>query len=103
MLQRDGYADTFRDSAIQDAITDGAIGSIAVQLIYWSGPSLQTPAVDWTLLESAADANAFADAITGASRPSAFGTAPGSAINFGIPLFQDNGFEGDQAANGCFW
>ena len=94
VLQRDGYADVFRDSTIQNAILNGEIGAIAIQMIYWSGPPLQNIVIDWTLVDSAVAANTLADAITAAARPAGFRTAPGSAINFGSPLFEGNGFEG---------
>lgn len=98
-LQAQGYADAFRSAAVQGAITDtngGRIGSIAVQLIYWSGASQQQVAVDWWLIDSAAAANAFADSILAASRPFDSSTAPGSALAFGDDLFFSNNFDGNR-------
>ena len=54
----------------------------------------QTLAVGWTKLTDAASANAFAAAIAGVSRSFAGLTAPKSAIDWGVPLFGSNGFEG---------
>ena len=92
-LQQQGYADAFRSSAIQDAIANGQIGSIAVQLVYWAGGGQQTVGVDWVQVSSAADANALADAILAAGRPFSGGTSIGPAIDFGVTQFA-NGFEG---------
>ncbi len=48
----------------------------------------------WTLINSAASANAFAAALALTARSSSGNTAPGSALNFATPLFANNGFEG---------
>ena len=94
LLQRDGYAAAFQNVSIQNAIANGAIGSIAVQLIYWSSGSQQQVAVDWTPVSDAASANALAAAISATARPFNGGTGPQSAMAFGAPLFDNNGFEG---------
>ena len=92
-LQAQGYADAFRTAEVQDAIAGGEIGSIAVQLVFWSGSSQQAIGIDWVQLSSAADANSFADAILAASRPFSGGTFIGPAIDFGVTQFANN-FEG---------
>lgn len=95
-LQQDGYEAAFRDAGIISAIENGTIGSIAVQLVYWSSASSQAIGVDWALISDGTSANAFADAIAAAARPFSGGTQPDDAINFGAPLFNDNGFEGSR-------
>lgn len=105
LLQRDGYADAFRDSALFDAyIAKGRHRRIAVTLMYWSSPDLRRVAVPWMLIDSRAAAQGFAEAIIKgsaasdgkglAARPFDGTTAPGSALAFGFPLFFDNAFEG---------
>ena len=97
-LQRQGYVDAFNSTAVQNAILDttgGRIGSIAAQFIYWSGSSEQSIGVDWTLIDSTTTAAQFATDIGNAARPFSGFTAPGSVLDFGAPLFTDNGFEGD--------
>jgi hypothetical protein len=91
-LQRTGYANTFQNAAIGNAIA-ALTGGIAVQLIYWSSGGQQQVAVDWTHLTDAASSTAFGNAIAAAARPFAGGTAPQAAMSFGAPLF-NNGFEG---------
>lgn len=96
-LQRDGYVNAFKNTAIQSAITstaNGREGKIAVNLIYWSGASQQNESIPFTLIDSAASAEAFANAISAAARPFSNLTAPGSAINFAVPLFASNDFDG---------
>ena len=92
-LQAQGYADAFRTAEVQNAISNGQIGSIAVQLVFWSGASQQSVAIDWVQLSTASDANSFADAILAAGRPFSGGTAIGNAIDFGVAQFA-NDFEG---------
>lgn len=63
-LQLLGYANAFRDASIQSLILDtsnGRLGSIAVNAITFSTNA--TEAIGFTLLDSAASINAFADQI----------------------------------------
>jgi hypothetical protein len=92
-LQRQGYAQAFQSAAIQAAILDSVGGAIAVNLIQWSGAGQATQSVGWTLINSATTANSFAAAINGITRAYSGLTAPGSALNFAAPLFNNNGYE----------
>ncbi len=92
-LQRDGYVAAFRDSGIIDAIENGDIGAIAVQLIYWASSGQQQIAVDWFLITDSVSANAFADLVAATTEPYSGSTAPGSAINFGVSQF-NNDYDG---------
>lgn len=93
-LQRTGYVNAFNNPVIQTAISNGAIGSIAAQLVYWSGDDEQQVAVDWTQISDATDAGNFATAIGSAARPYNGSTAVQSALEYGHPLFANNFFEG---------
>ncbi len=94
-LQRDGYANAFRNNDVIDAILgDDGSGSIAVSLVYWS--SSQSIAVPWTLIDSSASSNLFADSIAAATRPFNGSTGMASAINYGSNLFESNGFESNR-------
>ena len=94
-LQRDGYEAAFRDTDIINGITGaGPLGSIAVQLVYWSSGNRQSVAVDWLQVSDATSSNALADAIAAADRPFRGATGPQSALNFGFQEFAGNGFEG---------
>ena len=89
MLQ--GYVLAFQSAAVQDAILNGP-GSIAVSYIEFSGSANQSVRVDWTLINSAATANAFAAALNANTRAFTGLTAVGSAINYAVPLFASNSF-----------
>ena len=96
-LQMDGYAFSFREQSVQDAIldqSDGAYGSIAVQAVMWSSDTLQSVRTDWTLLDSASSINAYADTLEDLSRPFGGMTYNAEALEFGSAQFQNNGFDG---------
>jgi hypothetical protein len=58
-IQRQGYVDAFKHSAITGAIRNGAVGRIAVAYVEWSEDA--TVVVDWTLVGNVKEAAAFAD------------------------------------------
>jgi hypothetical protein len=94
-LQKGGYAAAFQDPAIQAAIAALAgSGGIAVQYVEWSSSNEQSVRVGWTQITDATSANNFATAINATTRAFSGVTAPGSAINYAVPLFNNNGFEG---------
>ncbi|MGB1199479.1 MAG: DUF1194 domain-containing protein [Thalassotalea sp.] len=91
-LQLQGYEQAFRNANVIDAIENGAIGAIAVQYIEWSGENQQQVQVNWTLIDSAASAFAFADSLDALARAFGGSTAPGDALNFGVAQFINNGY-----------
>ncbi|HLU76910.1 MAG TPA: DUF1194 domain-containing protein [Burkholderiales bacterium] len=92
-LQKQGYINAFRNANVQNAIA-GQSGGIAVTYIEWSGSGQQAQLVGWTHLTDAASADAFADALGLTSRAFSGQTNPDAAINYAVPLFDDNDFEG---------
>jgi hypothetical protein len=95
-LQKSGYVNAFNSAAVQNAIASFAgSGGIAVAFGEWSDGSQQSLLVNWTQLTDASSASAFASAISGTSRAFSGNTAPGSAINWGVGLF-NNTFEGQR-------
>ena len=93
-LQLQGYQGAFQSDTVQNAIINGTLGQIAVQMIMWSGSSQQQVMVDWTLIDSVQASNDFADDLAALARPFAGWTAIGSAIEYSYPLFDNNGFDG---------
>jgi len=89
MLQ--GYVQAFQSAAVQEAIINGP-GSLAVTYIEFAAGTSQSVRVNWTLVNSAATANAFAALLNANTRAFTGNTAPGSAINFAVPLFTSNSF-----------
>lgn len=93
-LQKQGFVDAFNDPAIVSKIQNGTNGSIAVNFIYWSSDNRQQEAVGWTLIEDTASASAFASAISATTRPFEGLTSISGALDFAVPLFDTNEFDG---------
>ncbi len=62
-LQRDGYADAFRDPAVIEAIRSGPQGRIAVAYLEWAGYGETKLLIEWTLIDSPESAAAFAEVL----------------------------------------
>jgi hypothetical protein len=96
-LQRGGYVNAFQNLLGNAAGFNSIIGagnSIAVNFIEWSSGTEQQEVVGWTLIDSPLAAFNFGTLIGAAPRAFNGNTAPGSAIAFAAPLFNNNGFEG---------
>lgn len=65
-LQRAGYVEAFRHPEVIAAIGSGPTGRIAVTYLEWAGEGLQFHRVGWTLIDNAAAAHSFADALAAA-------------------------------------
>jgi Protein of unknown function (DUF1194) len=92
-LQRGGYEAAFRSPAVQRAIRSTATGSIAVAMLQWTGPALHVVAVDWTVIDDAASAEGFADAIARAPRALfGGGTSISGAIDFSLAMLARSPF-----------
>ncbi len=86
-LQRKGYAEAMADPEVLDALAAGPNHRIAVAFVEWSGSTSQQLVVDWTVIASRADAEAFGNKILHAPRAFADRTAIGSALHFAADLF----------------
>ena len=93
-LQRDGYLKAIVHPRVVAAIRGGILGRIAVTYIEWAGRGWQTRVLDWTLIRDAATARGFARALGRTPIDSGPWTSIGDAIDFVVPLFRANGFEG---------
>jgi hypothetical protein len=94
-LGRQGYQAAFQNPAVQAAIAGGTLGQIAVTLLDFSANGQQNQAVPWTLINSAATANAFGAAVGAAPRLFSSGTGLTAGVNAAAALLAaDNGFEG---------
>ncbi|MCJ2051362.1 DUF1194 domain-containing protein [Methylobacterium sp. J-070] len=95
-LERRGYAEAFSDPRVLRAIGEGPTGRIGVALFDWAGPGEQQIAVDWMIIASARDADAFAAKLAAVPRPFYGRTAIGSAIAFGTELLERAPFGADR-------
>jgi hypothetical protein len=94
LLQREGYIAALRHPQVIEAIQGGMFGRVAVIFVEWAGDYYQRTMLDWSLLESAESALAFADALAETPLATAHWTSISGAIDYAVPLFDDNGFEG---------
>ena len=92
--QRAGYVQAFQSVAVKSAIAGGPLGRIAATVVYWSGAGDQVQVVPWSLIDSAAAADAFATAIAGTTRSFSEATSISEAITFSTALFGPNDFIG---------
>ena len=67
-LQKQGYAEAFRNPRVINAIRSGMTQAIAVTMTQWTGPDLQVQVVPWTVIKDEATAKAFAVAVESAPR-----------------------------------
>ena len=101
-IQVGGYASVFDDPTIyENFIARGIEGQVAVNVVLWASSDQQQESVGWTLIDSAADSQSFAQTIretllpaSGGARPFSGGTSPGPAIDFATDLFSENEFLG---------
>jgi Ca-activated chloride channel family protein len=83
-LQVDGLADALADPDVIGAILDGGA---ALAVLQWSGPDQQTVTQPWTLLTTASQIAAFADAARATPRAHRLsGTAPAEALSAALAL-----------------
>jgi len=93
-LQREGYIAALRHPEVVAAIQGGMFGRIALAYVEWAGDHYQRIMLDWTVIEDAAGAAAFADALAETPLMTAHWTSLSAALDFAAPLFDDNGIEG---------
>lgn len=93
-LQRDGYVAAFRDPEVIRAIEQGMLGRIAVAYYEWAGLSHVRVIVEWTLIEDATSAHAFAARLALQPPQTVRRTSISSAIDFAVPFFARNDFDG---------
>ena len=97
LLQRRGYAKALRDRRVIDSIRFGPKGRIALAYVEWSGPEFKEPIVQWTMMRTKQDIEAFAKTLEDHPREVfSGGTALGDAILYGVSSLETNKFAGDR-------
>lgn len=97
-LQREGYMAALVDADVISAIQGGSNGRIVVAYIEWSNAELQRTVVDWRVIDGPASAREFVSALK--ANPPVRGrfTSISGAIDYAVPMFQANGYEGARKA-----
>ena len=98
LLQRNGYADAFRDPRLIAAMMSGRERRIAVTLLEWAGASGQMQVFPWTMVDSRASARALADRLQTSPRQVFNGrsTSISGAIDAGVRLLETIPFDADR-------
>jgi hypothetical protein len=87
-LQKMGYVAAFQNPRVLSAIAGGRNQAIAVTMMQWSGPFLQSQVVPWTVLKDESTVKGFAGAIESAPRMMyGGGTSISGAIDNAVTLF----------------
>jgi hypothetical protein len=93
-FQREGYAEALTDPAVIAAIEHA--GPVAITYVEWADHRSQDVVADWTVIETAADAARFAEALLPAPRRAFGRNAIGAALLAGKRLIEENGIASDR-------
>ena len=93
-LQRNGYVQALLNPKVQAAIRGGPFGCIAATYVEWAGESHQHTVVGWTELSDTPSIERFAGMVAEAPMMTEQWTSISAAIDFAVPQFENNGFEG---------
>lgn len=93
-FQRQGYADAITDPLVLSAIAGNAHGKIAITYVEWGNATSQDVVVDWSVIDGAPSAAAFAGALMAAPRRAYGRNAIGSALLRGKSLIESNDITG---------
>ena len=93
-VQRQGYAEALGHPDFVRAVLSGGFQRIALTYVEWAGPGLQAMVLPWTVVADDEDALRIADHLATAPINFMRGTSLSSMLDFALPLFDDNGFEG---------
>lgn len=93
-LQRDGYVAALTHPDVVSAITRGVLGRIALAYVEWAGHEVRRVVVDWAVIADRSSAEAFAAKLAAAPIRSGVSTSISGAIEYVLPMFGANGYEG---------
>ncbi|MGE6786545.1 DUF1194 domain-containing protein [Ensifer adhaerens] len=93
-VQRAGYVEALRHRDFLDAVESGQLGKIAIGYFEWAGTVNESSVVAWTIIDNAADADAFAKLIEARPVGTRRGTSISNAITYGTALIDSNAFSG---------
>ncbi len=91
-IQRRGYAEALRSDAVFAALQSGLLQTVAVTYIEWAGA--QEVVVDWRVLQTRADLDAFASTLTSRFEPSLRRTSISEALIYGAERMDANIYSG---------
>ena len=96
-LQREGYAQAIISKEFLQALKTGPNGKISVTYFEWAASSDQKIIIPWRVIDGPETADAVASEILKTPIRRASRTSISGAINFAMPLFDDNPHRGSGA------
>ena len=93
-IQREGYAQAIVSKEFLQALKSGPNGKIAVTYFEWAASSDQKIIIPWRVIDGPETADAVANEIMKTQIRRASRTSISGAINFAMPLFDDNPHRG---------
>jgi hypothetical protein len=93
-LQREGYVQALLSPDFHAALKANIYGKVAIAYMQWASYTDQDVLLDWTVIDSPESAIAAAEKLRHAPYRRAQRTSISGAIDAGMKLFQDNGFNG---------
>ncbi len=93
-IQRRGYAAALSSSEVQNALSGGMLGRIAITYVEWAGAGNQRIVVPWTMIQTQADADRVAAQITARFDDGLRRTSIASALDYAAASIAANSFDG---------
>ena len=93
-VQRQGYVQALGHPDFVRAVHSGGFQRVALTYVEWAGPGRQAVVLPWTVVADDEDALRVADHLATAPITFMRGTSISSILDFALPLFDTNGFEG---------
>jgi len=93
-VQREGYAQAIVSKEFLQALKAGQIGKVAVTYFEWAASNDQKIIIPWRVIEGPETADAVAEEILKTPIRRASRTSISGAINFAMPLFEENPYHG---------
>jgi hypothetical protein len=93
-IQREGYAQAIVSREFLQALKTGPNGKIAVTYFEWAASSDQKVIIPWRIIDGPESADAVAAEIMKTPVRRASRTSISGAINFAMPLFDENAYHG---------
>src|SRR5258705_2571145 len=91
-VQREGYAQAIVSKEFLQALKTGPNSKIAVTYFEWSASSDQKIIIPWRLIDGPETADAVSNEIMKTPVRRGSRTSISGAINFSMPLFEDNSY-----------
>ena len=93
-IQREGYAQAIISKEFLQALKTGPSGKIAVTYFEWAASNDQKIIIPWRVIDGPETADAVANEIMKTPIRRASRTSISGAINFAMPLFEENPYRG---------